>query len=54
MKARFDFDEPDPAADEMALADFFGLLAQWRQKIEESAAGATGPLPETYRRNPMR
>jgi hypothetical protein len=48
--AALDFD--DDLTERLPLVDFLDLLAEWRVRIVESAASASAPLPETYRRNP--
>ncbi len=48
--AALDFDED--VTERIPLADFLGLLSQWRSHIAADSATATEPLPETYRRNP--
>ena len=52
--ARYDYDEPGDPVESLPLTDFVKLLDQWRERVLESARTATGPLPETYRRNPVR
>ena len=51
--AKYDFDKPDVPGDEMPLNDFLALLEAWKAKVTESAAKATEPLPEKYRRKPF-
>jgi hypothetical protein len=53
VEARFDYDEENVAGEFMDIVDFRTLLLEWRRRIELSAGKATGPLPETYRRNPL-
>jgi hypothetical protein len=50
--ATYDFDEDDEPGQAMPFGEFLDLLGEWRRRIQESAAIATEPLPETYRRNP--
>ena len=50
--ASYDYAEPDEPGDEVPLADFLALLAEWRIQVMECASIAKQPLPETYRRNP--
>jgi hypothetical protein len=52
--AKFDFDEEEEPGEAMPLDDFLALLAEWRSRVLVSATSATEPLPETYRRNPIR
>ena len=51
--ATFDFSDDEPR-EPMPVADFLDLLREWRRRIVLSAASASAPLPETYRRNPAR
>lgn len=52
VEARYDFDDEDVEGQFIDADDLQRILRDWRQRIHESAAGSTGPLPETYRRNP--
>lgn len=52
--AKYDYAEDDEPGEALPMEDFLGLLAEWRSRIQTSAASATEPLPETYRRNPAR
>ena len=52
--AKYDYDEDDEPGEALPLEDFLELLAEWRTRVQDSAASATEPLPETYRRNPAR
>jgi hypothetical protein len=51
--ATFDFSDDEPR-ESMPVEDFLDLLREWRRRIVLGAASASGPLPETYRRNPAR
>lgn len=52
--ARYDYADPDEPVDSLPLGDFLQLLDLWRDRIVQQAEMATEPLPETYRRNPLR
>ena len=52
--ANYDYDEDDEPGEALPMEDFLGLLAEWRRRVQVSAASAKEPLPETYRRNPAR
>lgn len=51
--AQYDYAEQGEPGEALPLGDFLEVLAEWRQKVEASAKTATGPLPGTYRRNPV-
>jgi hypothetical protein len=52
VEARYDFDGDDIEGEVIEVDQFREILIEWRQHISKSAASATTPLPETYRRNP--
>lgn len=52
VEARYEYSYPDEPGDRMPVDEFVALLDEWRTRIKASAAKATSPLPETYRRNP--
>jgi len=54
VEVRYDYDDEADPGDAIPLADFIDLLAQWRARVEARAMESSGPLPETYRRNPGR
>jgi hypothetical protein len=51
--ATLDFSDDEPR-ESMPIEDFLDLLREWRRRVLVSAASASSPLPETYRRNPGR
>ena len=53
VEARYDFDEEDVEGQLVDVHDLERILQVWRQRIQQSAAASTAPLPEMYRRNPM-
>jgi hypothetical protein len=54
VEARYDYDDEGTPGETIALADFVALLDEWRARVLDSAKTATAPLPETYRRNPVK
>ena len=50
--ANYDYAEDDEPGEALPLKDFLDLLSEWCRRLRASAASATEPLPDTYRRNP--
>jgi hypothetical protein len=53
VEARHDFDDEDVEGQFVDVADFQGVLQDWRLRIVAGASTSTSPMPEAYRRNPM-
>jgi hypothetical protein len=48
--ASYNYDE---SSERVPLAYFLTILDHWRSQVLQTAASATQPLPDTYRRNPI-
>jgi len=54
IEARYDFDDEDQPGQFLDVDVFQSVLDDWRVRIERSSSISSVPLPETYRRNPLR
>lgn len=53
VEARYDYDDEDVEGEFIEAQALRGILHAWRQRIVESAARSTAPLPRSGRRNRM-